>query len=201
MSRSHICLTEDLAAYLTSVSLREPQLLRQLREETAQLEQGRMQITPEQGQFMGLLVRLLGAGTTLEVGVCTGYSSLSVALALADDARIIACDISDEWTGIARRYWAEAGVAGKIELRLGPAVATLDQLLAQGHAGTFDFAFIDADKGNYWNYYERSLMLLRKGGLVAIDNVLWGGRAIDPSNDTSDTQAIRQFNQRVAADP
>jgi caffeoyl-CoA O-methyltransferase len=123
-----------------------------------------------------------------------------VALALADDARIIACDISDEWTGIARRYWAEAGVAGKIELRLGPAVATLDQLLAQGHAGTIDFAFIDADKGNYWKYYERSLMLLRKGGLVAVDNVLWGGRVIDPSNDESDTQAIRQFNQRMAGD-
>jgi predicted O-methyltransferase YrrM len=200
MARADTPITAALSAYVREVSLHEPALLRRLREETACLAEADCQISPEQGQFMALLARLTGARKTLEVGVFTGYSSLSVALALPPGSRLVACDISGEYTSIARRYWKEAGVAGLIELRLGPAVESLDALLAEGQAGTFDFAFIDADKLNYANYYERALTLLRPGGLVAIDNVLWHGRLVDPDNRTPETLAMRQFNRSVGAD-
>jgi caffeoyl-CoA O-methyltransferase len=159
-----------------------------------------MQISPEQGQFMRLLIQLIGAKKTLEVGVFTGYSSLSVALALPADGKIIACDVSEEFTAIARRYWQEARVAEKIDLRLAPALETLDELLATGQAKTFDFAFIDADKENYDAYYERSLQLIRPGGLIAIDNVLWSGRIADPHIQDESTQAIRALNQKLRND-
>jgi predicted O-methyltransferase YrrM len=200
MSSQHLELSKELWDYIGRVSLREPEVLRRLREETAPLPLSIMQISPEQGQFMGLLTSLLGARRTLEVGVFTGYSSISVAMALPEDGRIIACDVSEEWTSIARRYWQEAGVAHKIDLRLRPAVETLDQLLADGEAGAFDFAFIDADKANYVNYYERCLKLLRPGGLIAVDNVLWHGSVIDPAKQDEDTQTIRRFNQLVGRD-
>jgi caffeoyl-CoA O-methyltransferase len=200
MSSQHLELSGELWEYIGRVSLREPDVLRRLREETAPLPMARMQISPEQGQFMGLLMRLLGARLTLEVGVFTGYSSISVALALPADGKIIACDVSEEWTSIARRYWVEAGVSHKIDLRLRPAVETLDALLAKGRAGSFDFAFIDADKSNYLNYYERCLELLRPGGLIAVDNVLWHGSVIDPAKQDEDTLAIRRFNLLVSED-
>ncbi|MGH6718172.1 MAG: class I SAM-dependent methyltransferase [Alphaproteobacteria bacterium] len=193
-----IGLAAPLYDYLLKVGSREPPLLARLRAETAGLEWARMQIGPDQGQFMRLLVELIGARATLEVGVFTGYSSLAVALGLPADGRIVACDVSEEWTAIARRYWAEAGVAHKIDLRLAPAIATLDALIAEGRAGAFDFAFIDADKENYGAYYERCLTLLRPGGLIAIDNVLWDGAVIDPSKTDPDTLAIRALNARLA---
>lgn len=171
-----------------------------LRQETASHPRSTMQISPEQGQFMRLLVQLIGAKKTLEVGVFTGYSSLSVALALPDDGKIIAADVSEEFTAIARRYWQEAGVADKIDLRLAPGLETLDRLLATGQAETFDFAFIDADKENYDGYYERSLQLLRPGGLIAIDNVLWSGQVADPENQDESTQSIRALNEKLHHD-
>ena len=193
-------LTETTYQYLLSVSSRESSVLERLRQETAALPNASMQISPDQGQFMGLLVRLMGAKKTLEVGVFTGYSSLSVALALPDNGKIVACDVSEEWTGIAGRYWKEAGVEQKINLRIAPAIQTLDSLLAEGQAGTFDFGFIDADKSNYDGYYERTLKLLRSGGLVAIDNVLWSGRVADPANQEEDTIAIRALNAKLHRD-
>jgi len=159
-----------------------------------------MQISPEQGQFMQLLVKLMGAKNCLEIGVFTGYSSLAVALALPADGRILACDVSEKWTAIARKYWREAGVADKIDLRIAPALATLDTLIASGGAGSMDFAFIDADKINYPNYYERAFTLLRSGGLVAIDNTLWGGQVADKKSNSPDTQAIRLFNEQLRSD-
>jgi predicted O-methyltransferase YrrM len=186
--------------YLLSVSVREAEILTQLREETNQHPMKIMQISPDQGQFMGLLVQLLGAKKTLDIGVFTGYSSLVVALALPPDGRVIACDIDAESTAIARRYWSIAGVADKIDLRLAPALETLDSLIAAGEAGSFDLAFIDADKRNYPNYYERALELLRPGGVVAIDNVLWSGRVADPEDTDKRTIAIREFNQKVYCD-
>jgi caffeoyl-CoA O-methyltransferase len=200
MSSRTINLTDAVYDYLLGNSLREPALLRELREETATMQHGRMQISPEQGQFMQLLIRLIGARRCIEVGVFTGYSSLSVALALPDDGRIVACDVSEEWTNVARRYWTRAGVAGRIDLRLAPATQTLDALLAAGEAGGFDFAFIDADKGGYRDYYERCLRLVRAGGLIAIDNTLWSGRPADPSNTSEDTVHIRAFNEHVHRD-
>ena len=149
---------------------------------------------------MGLLMRLMGARRTIEIGVYTGYSALSVALALPDDGKMVACDISEEWTAVARRYWREAGVDRKIDLRLAPALETLDALIASGQANQFDFVFIDADKPNYANYYERALVLLRPGGLIGVDNVLWYGRVIDASVDDADTRAIREFNERILND-
>ncbi len=172
-----------------------------LREETAKDPAGRMQISPELGNLLPMLVRMLGARRCIEVGVFTGYSSLSVARALPDDGRIIACDVSESWTAIARRYWKEAGVDGKIDLRLAPALETLDGLIAQGESGKFDFAFIDADKANYGAYYERLMRLIRPGGLIAIDNVLWYGRVIDTRENDIDTAAIRAFNLKLRADP
>ena len=200
MPKKTIGLENQLYNYLLSNSLREAEILRQLRQETANHPYGTMQISPEQGQFMALLVQLLGAKKTLEVGVFTGYSSLCVALALPKDGKAIACDISEEYTAIARRYWQIAGVADKIDLRIAPALETLDKLLAEGEAGTFDFAFIDADKENYEGYYERSLQLIRQGGLIAIDNVLWGGSVANPEVQDSSTQAIRAFNQKLHQD-
>jgi predicted O-methyltransferase YrrM len=200
MSNRSISLTDSLYEYLLSVSLREPHLLLDLREETAALPAAGMQISPEQGQFMALLVRLMGARRCLEVGVFTGYSSLVVALALPEDGRIVACDVSEKWTAIARNYWQAAGIDHKIDLRLAPAVATLDELIAQGESGTFDLAFIDADKASYLDYYERALALLRPGGLIMVDNTLWDGRVVDPEVSDADTVAIRHFNETVHAD-
>ncbi|MEO7558064.1 MAG: class I SAM-dependent methyltransferase [Gammaproteobacteria bacterium] len=200
MTNKTITLTDDLYDYVLSVSLREPALLKRLREETARDPMARMQIAPEQGQFMALLVQLLGAKKALEIGVFTGYSSLCVALALPADGTLVACDVSEEWTAVARRYWAEAGVAGKIDLRLAPALETLDILLKDGQAGSFDFAFIDADKTGYDAYYERTLQLLRPGGLMALDNMLRGGRVIDAAERGADTQAIRELNTKLHRD-
>lgn len=200
MSNRSIMLTDSLYEYMTDVSLRESPLLLALREETSELTQRSMQISPEQGQFMALLARLTGARRCLEVGVFTGYSSLVIALALPDDGSIVACDVSEEWTAVARRYWLEAGVAPKIELRLAPATETLDDLLEKGRAGTFDFAFIDADKTNYLAYYERTLALLRTGGLALVDNTLWSGRVADPEVADADTVALRHFNEVLHRD-
>ena len=200
MTNRSISLTDSLYEYLLSVSLREPDLLRRLREETAALPNARMQIAPEQGQFMALLVQLTGARRCLEVGVFTGYSSLAVALALPDDGRIVACDVSEEWTTVARRYWSAAGVAHKIDLRLAPALETLEGLLAAGEAGSYDFAFLDADKENYLRYYELALELVRPGGLIVADNTLWSGRVADPANDEASTIALREFNERLRTD-
>ncbi|MCF2150106.1 class I SAM-dependent methyltransferase [Desmonostoc muscorum LEGE 12446] len=200
MPKQSIGLDNQLYNYLLSVSLREPEILGKLRQETASHPRGTMQISPEQGQFMRLLVQLIGAKKTLEVGVFTGYSSLSVALALPDDGKIIAADVSEEFTAIARRYWQEAGVAHKIDLHLAPALETLDHLLATGQAETFDFAFIDADKENYDGYYERSLQLVRPGGLIAIDNVLWSGQVADPQFQDESTQSIRALNEKLHDD-
>lgn len=193
-------LSNALYNYLLSTSLREPDVLRQLREETARLPMAMMQIAPEQGQFMALLVQLLNAKKTLDIGVFTGYSTLSVALALPPNGKIIACDVNEDYTAIARRYWETAGVADKIDLRLAPALEILDNLLALGQAGTFDFAFIDADKENYEEYYERSLQLVRPGGLIAIDNVFWLGQVAKPYIQDETTQAIRALNNKLHHD-
>lgn len=200
MKNKSIQLDDTLYTYLLSVSLREPEVLRQLREETANHPYGGMQIAPEQGQFMALLVELIGAQRVLEIGVFTGYSSTCMALALPPDGRLMALDLSAEYTGIARRYWQLAGVANKIELRLGPALASLDRLIEDGASDSFDLAFIDADKGHYAAYYERSLRLLRPGGLLLIDNVLWGGKVADLSVEDDDTQAIRALNRIIHTD-
>ena len=200
MSNRTIPMTDALYDYLLGASSREPALLARLRAETAKLPEARMQISPEQGQFMQLLVRLMGARRCIEVGVFTGYSSLAVALALPADGRILACDVSEEFTDVARRYWKEAGMAAKIELRLAPALDTLDACLDAGEAGSYDFAFIDADKANYRAYYERILTLLRPGGLVTVDNVLWSGRVLDPADKSEDTAAIRAFNDALHHD-
>jgi predicted O-methyltransferase YrrM len=200
MSNKTFTLQEPLYSYLLSVSLREPDVLRRLREETHALATANMQIAPEQGQFMALLARMIGARYYLEIGTYTGYSALSVALALPADGRIIACDVSEEWTDIARRYWTEAGVAERVDLRLAPALRTLDALIAQERGGTFDLAFIDADKTNYPNYYERCLTLLRPGGLILIDNVLWDGNVAGEFDQSADTRAIRALNAQLVKD-
>ena len=200
MSSRTLSLDGRLYDYLLAVSVREPHVLAELREETARLPGAGMQISPEQGQFMRLLVELMGARRTLEVGVYTGYSSLCVAQALPEDGQLVACDINAEYTQIAARYWQRAGLEQRIRLELGPALATLERLIAAGEAGSFDFAFIDADKENYAAYYERSLQLLRQGGLIAIDNVLWGGSVADPGDQKSSTQAIRALNSLLRDD-
>ena len=186
--------------YILANSLRDRDELKRLRQETQAMPMGGMQVSPDQGQFMGLLVELIDAKRIVEVGTFTGYSSIAMALALPADGRLIACDVSDEFTRIAQRYWQEAGVADKIELRLGPAVATLNEILAAGEAGCFDMAFIDADKENYDAYYERCLQLLRPGGLILIDNVLWGGRPADVNEQDESTVAIRALNAKIHAD-
>lgn len=200
MSNRTISMTDKLYDYLLRVSLHEPPILQRLRAETAKHPKHGMQISPEQGQFMRLLVRMLGASRCIEVGVFTGYSSLSVALALPDDGHIIACDVSEEFTAVARRYWHEAGVEKRITLHIAPALETLDAMLKRGEQGRYDFAFIDADKSNYLNYYERIIRLLRPGGVVAVDNVLWSGAVIDKKDKSEDTVAIRKFNEALHAD-
>jgi predicted O-methyltransferase YrrM len=200
VSNKTFTMSDTLYAYMTDVSLREPEVLTRLREETSRLSMSMMQIAPEQGQFMRLLVKALGIRRGIEVGVFTGYSSLCVALAMPEDGRIVACDVDKEWTDIARRYWKVAGVDHKIELRLAPALETLDTLIGEHLENNFDFAFIDADKAGYKDYYERALVLIRPGGLIAIDNTLWSGSVADATNQTEDTQAIRDFNRHVHAD-
>jgi len=193
-------LTDDIQRYLVEHSVREPEVLARLRAATASLPLAQMQIGPEQGQLMALLTRLIGAKRCIEIGVFTGYSSLAVALALPEDGRILACDVSEEWTAIARRFWREAGVEHKIELKLQPAVSTLEQLLAAGEAGRYDFGFIDADKPAYDTYYELLLKLLRPGGLIALDNTLWSGHVADPGNRDPNTVALRALNDKLHRD-
>ena len=200
MSSEAIGLSERLTAYLRRVGVREDTDLAALREETQRLPMGGMQISPEQGQLMALLIKLLGARKCLEVGVFTGYSSLAVAKAMGPEGRIVALDVSEEWTTIARRHWAGAGLAERIDLRLGPAKESLKALIAAGEAASFDFAFIDADKANYDAYYESALVLVRAGGLIAIDNVLWSGAVADPTNNTPDTVALRALNEKIRGD-
>ena len=193
-------LTDTLYRYVLSVSLRDDPLRKRLREETARDEMARMQSAPEQGQLMALLVKLMGARKALEIGVYTGYSALCVAGALPADGRLVACDINPTWTTVAQRYWREAGLDERIELRLAPALETLEALIADGESGSFDFAFIDADKENYGGYYERALELLRPGGLIAVDNTLWSGQVADPAHQDADTRAIRAFNEALYRD-
>jgi predicted O-methyltransferase YrrM len=199
MSARSIGLSDELWRYLVEVTVREPPLLERLRQETQAMPSGSMQISPEQGRFMAFLVELIGVRRYLEVGVFTGYSSLSVALAMPPEGRVVACDRSDEWTRTARRYWQEAGVADKIDLRLGPALDTLDALIENGEGG-FDMAFFDADKEGSLEYYERGLKLVRQGGIVAFDNTLWAGRVADPSDGSEGTRAIRALNTRASGD-
>ncbi len=201
MSNRSIGLDARLHEYLCRLGVREPDVLRRLREETARDPMARMQIAPEQGQFMALLVESLGVRRAIEIGVYTGYSALWVALALPPDGRLVACDLNVEWTTIAQRSWREAGVAGRIDLRLGPALATLDALLAAGEAGSYDFAFIDADKEGYIDYYERLLVLLRPGGLILADNMLWSGEVADPAVQDPETEALRAFARHASDDP
>jgi len=194
-------LPDNLKRYVAENWVHEPNTLAKLREETSQMPNSGMQIGPDQGVLMGILAKLIGAKRYLEVGVFTGYSSASVALALPPDGEVIACDVSEEFTSMARRYWAEAGVQDKIKLFLAPAVETLDRLIAEGQAGSFDMAFIDADKPNYPSYYERVLQLLRANGLLLIDNVLWSGRVADPSATDPDTTVLRELNKMIHNDP
>lgn len=200
MSTKTIQLTPKLYDYLLQVSLREPEILARLRTETSQMVGAGMQISPEQGQFMALLIELIGARKTLDIGTFTGYSALVVALALPTDGKVISCDVSMEAPTLALKFWQEAGVAHKIDLKIAPALETLNQLLRTGEASTFDFVFIDADKNNYENYYELALKLLRRGGLIAVDNVLWDGKVADSSDQSKQTQAIRAFNKFLAQD-
>ena len=201
MSNRTINLTDKLYDYLIENGVRESDAAREQRAVTrATIERHQMQIAPEQGAFMAILIRLMGAKRTLEVGTFTGYSALVVAEALPDDGKVIACDVSAEWTSIAREYWEKAGIAHKIDLRLAPALETLNQLLADGESDSFDFAFIDADKSNYDGYYECCLKLLRTGGLIAIDNVLWNGAVVNDALQDDDTTAIRALNRKVIAD-
>jgi predicted O-methyltransferase YrrM len=200
MSDRTINLDDRLTEYLQSVSLHEHPALQKLRAQNQEYPQGHMQICPEQGQFMGLLLRLMGAKRVLEVGVFTGYSSIAMALALPADGYLLACDISEAATDVARGYWQEAGVAEKIDLHLGPALDTLRNLVATGAGETFDFAFIDADKANYPNYYELCLQLVRPGGAIGIDNVLWYGKVADPTVTDSRTEILRQLNRAIHQD-
>ncbi len=200
MTDRNINLDKRLYQYLVDHSVREHPVQRELREATAGMKHAGMQISPEQGQFMALLVQMLGARRTIEIGVFTGYSALSVALALPPDGKIVACDVSEEWTAIGRKHWEKAGVAGKIDLRLAPALETLDELIAASGSGQYDFAFIDADKGNYLAYYERCMVLVRRGGLITLDNTLWSGRVADPKENDDDTQAIRAVNDALHRD-
>ena len=200
MSNVSMGLPPDLQAYLVRHGVREPDILKRLRDETSLLPQHNMQIAPEQGALLALLVELTGARRCLEIGTFTGYSSLVVAMAMPSDGTIVCCDVSEEWTSIARRYWAEAGVADRVDLRLAPALTTLDQLLAGGAEGTFDFAFVDARKSEYPEYHERVVRLLRPGGLAAYDNVLWGGGVVDESMQDDETLGVRRLNERLAAD-
>jgi predicted O-methyltransferase YrrM len=194
-------LPEAVDNYLQNVATSETPLERRLREETARLPNGGMQIGADQGAFLALLIRLTGARRALEIGTFTGYSALAVAAALPADGRLVCCDVSDEWTSIARRYWKEGGMADRIDLRLAPAAQTLEDLLREPGPGSFDFAFIDADKSGYDGYYEQCLRLLRAGGLMAFDNTLWSGTVADPTKADPDTSALRALNLKVRDDP
>lgn len=200
MTNTTLAMSERLQRYLVEHTVREAPVLARLRQLTATMPQANMQIAPEQGQLLQLLVKSIDARRCLEVGTFTGYSALAVALAMPADGQIIACDVSVEWTQIARRFWTEAGVDTRIDLRLAPALATLDGLLCDGFGSTFDFAFIDADKSNYVAYYERVVELLRPGGLLAVDNTLWSGAVADPAVQDADTNAIRALNDRARDD-
>jgi predicted O-methyltransferase YrrM len=200
MANQTLNLSQQIVEYIQSVSVREAPVLQELRQETVTHPMGRMQIAPEQGQFMTLLLQLIGAKKVLEIGVFTGYSSLAMALVLPPDGKLIACDVSEEYTKIARKYWEKAGVSHKIELLLGPALESLDNLLNQGESDSFDFIFIDADKSNYDLYYEKSLQLVRPGGLITIDNVLWHGRVADPEIKDNRTKIIRALNEKIHQD-
>ena len=193
-------ITDSLYEYSLAVGLREPDPFRELREETSQLTDGEMQIAPEQGPLLALLVQLIGAKNCLEIGTFTGYSSLWVASAMPPDGNLICCDVSEEYTALARKYWEKAGLDVKIDLRLAPAIETLERLQTGGWLGLFDFAFIDADKANYDAYYEACLSLVRPGGLIAIDNTLWDGRVADESVTDPDTSAIRALNAKLHGD-
>lgn len=201
MATDTIQLTPELAVYMRSVSVQEPAVLTRLREDTAKLERGSMQIPPEQGQFLRVLVHLLGVRRALEVGTFTGYSSTCIALGMPADGRLTCCDVSEEWTQRAREAWREAGVSERIDLRIGPALDTLDRMIEGGESGTLDFVFLDADRPNNRRYIERAYVLLRPRGVCLIDNVLWKGRVIDPAWDDADTQAVREFNANLYADP
>ncbi len=200
MTSRTIGLPADVHDYVLRWGFEEPPILARLRAETARHPRSSMQISPEQGALLALLVELLDARRCLEIGTFTGYSSLAVALAMPADGRIVCCDVSEAYTDVARRYWAEAGVANRVELRLGPALDTLDALLADGTAGSFDLAFIDADKPSYPDYWERCVELVRPGGVIAVDNVLWGGAVADPAASDASTRTIRRLNELVAAD-
>jgi predicted O-methyltransferase YrrM len=200
MSANTLSLPPVVYEYFQKISLRDNEILRKLREQTKKMSMGHMQISPEQGQFMGLLIELLNAKKTLDIGTFTGYSALSVAMALPKDGKVIACDTNVEWTKMAKRFWEMAGVADKIDLRLAPALQTMQTLIDENQQNTFDFAFIDADKANYLNYYEKALILIRPGGLIAIDNVLWGGDVADVSINDANTCMIRKVNETLLAD-
>jgi len=200
MSNTSIGISDELHDYILAHGVREPDIFRRLREETATMPQHDMQIAPEQGAFLAMLVGLMGARRCIELGTFTGYSSLAIATAMPPDGRLVCCDVSDEWTTVARRYWAEAGVTERVDLRLGPALETLDALLAGGAAGTFDFAFIDASKREYPDYHERIVQLLRNGGLAVYDNVFWGGGVVDGSDAGPDLDGVRRLNERVGRD-
>ena len=200
MSSNTIVLDQKLREYLLNTSLKEPKVLINLREETSRLDEFQMQISPEQGSFLSFLIGLINAKITLDIGVFTGYSALVVALELPQDGYVTACDTSEEWTDIAQKYWRMAKVEDKINLHIAPAMETLDKLLADGYQEKYDFSFIDADKINYQHYFERSLSLVRKGGLIAIDNVLWGGRVLDKHDTEPATRAIRKFNKKLYQD-
>lgn len=201
MGKQTLNLTDSLYDYLISASVRETPIQQALREATDKMEWGIMQISPDQGQFMALLIKMINAERIIEVGTFTGYSALCMALALPTHGHIIACDINKTWTAMARDYWQQAGVANKIELRLAPASETLSMLVEDGQSANFDFAFIDADKQNYQHYFELCLQLIKPGGIIAVDNVLWGGSVADPTNQQDDTVAIRLFNQQLSQDP
>lgn len=200
MTRTTIAMTDSLYQYYLDNSLRENPLLAELRTETAKLSTSKMQIAPEEGQLLALIVELIGAKKTLDIGVYTGYSSTVVAMSLPKEGKVIACDINGEWTKMAQKYWQLAGINDKIDFRLGPALQTLDQLIVEGESDSFDFIFIDADKKNYPAYYERGLRLLAPGGVMAIDNVLWGGKVADDSIVDEDTMTIRQLNKKIHQD-
>jgi caffeoyl-CoA O-methyltransferase len=200
MSNQSISLPDELHEYLLSVSLREPDVMQRLRTETAEHPRSEMQIAPEQGQFLRFLVRLIGVRRSIEVGVFTGYSALAVAMELPPTGTLVACDVSEEYTGVARRYWVEAGVADRIDLRIAPAEETLSALLEDGQDGTFDFSFIDADKETYDTYYEQSLKLLRPGGVIALDNMFRGGRVTDPEVEEESVRAIQRLNEKLRDD-
>ena len=200
MSSSTIGLNNELRKYMLDVSFRDDEILKQLREETLTLKEAQMQISPEQGAFLSILTKILNAKKTLDIGVFTGYSSLVVARELSDDGLVLACDTSIEWTSIAKKYWKLAGVDNKVDLHLAPARETLEKLIEDGQASTYDFSFIDADKINYQSYYEYSLTLVKPGGIIAVDNVLWSGQVIDEYDSEPATRAIRSFNEQLYQD-